>query len=68
MPSSEIRSPGRLKRWLSTVAAAGVVIAAGSYAGSHYFNMSPAPQAARAAGRLDAAERLADLVIKTAGL
>ena len=49
MPSSEIRSPGRLKRWLSTVAAAGVVIAAGSYAGSHYFNMSPAPQAARAA-------------------
>ena len=51
MPSSEIRSPGRLKRWLSTVAAAGVVIAAGSYAGSHYFNMSPAPQAARAAGR-----------------
>ena len=49
MPSSEIRSPGRLKRWLSTVAAAGMVIAAGSYAGSHYFNMSPAPQAARAA-------------------
>ena len=46
MPSSEIRSPGRLKRWLSTVAAAGVVIAAGSYAGSHYFQINPVPNAA----------------------
>ncbi|MGJ5051415.1 efflux RND transporter periplasmic adaptor subunit [Bradyrhizobium oligotrophicum] len=49
MPSPEIRSSGRLKRWLGTVAAAGLVIAAGSYAGSQYFHFSPAPNAARAA-------------------
>ncbi|MGJ4903424.1 efflux RND transporter periplasmic adaptor subunit [Bradyrhizobium sp. HKCCYLS2058] len=49
MPSPEIRSSGRLKRWLGTVAAAGLVIAAGSYAGSQYFHLSPAPNAARAA-------------------
>ncbi|MGJ5178843.1 efflux RND transporter periplasmic adaptor subunit [Bradyrhizobium oligotrophicum] len=49
MPSPELRSPGRLKRWLSTVAVAGLVIAAGSYAGSHYFHLSAVPNAARAA-------------------
>src|SRR3954454_24565080 len=49
MPSPKIRSSSRVKRWLSTVAAAGLVIAAGSYAGSHYFNVSTAPNAARAA-------------------
>jgi multidrug efflux system membrane fusion protein len=49
MPSPEPSSPSRLKRWLGTVAVAGVVIAAGSYAGSQYFHFSPVPQAARAA-------------------
>ncbi|MGJ4890643.1 efflux RND transporter periplasmic adaptor subunit [Bradyrhizobium sp. HKCCYLS3077] len=49
MPSPEPSSPSRLKRWLSTVAVAGVVIAAGSYAGSQYFHFSPVPQAAHAA-------------------
>ncbi|MGJ5006681.1 efflux RND transporter periplasmic adaptor subunit [Bradyrhizobium oligotrophicum] len=49
MPSPEIRSSGRLRRWLGTVAAAGLVIAAGSYAGSQYFHFSPAPNAVRAA-------------------
>ncbi|WP_257169840.1 efflux RND transporter periplasmic adaptor subunit [Bradyrhizobium sp. SRS-191] len=48
MPSPETSSPRRLKRWLSTAAVAGVVIA-GSYAGSQYFHVSPVPQAARAA-------------------
>ncbi|MGJ5207784.1 efflux RND transporter periplasmic adaptor subunit [Bradyrhizobium sp. HKCCYLR20261] len=49
MPSPEPSSPSRLKRWLSTVAVAGVVIAAGSYAGTRYFHFSPVPQAAHAA-------------------
>ncbi|UFZ03435.1 efflux RND transporter periplasmic adaptor subunit [Bradyrhizobium ontarionense] len=49
MPSPEIRSPSRLKRWLSTVAVAGLVLAAGSFAGSRYFHFSTVPSAARAA-------------------
>ncbi|CCD94446.1 putative component of multidrug efflux pump, acrB/acrD/acrF family [Bradyrhizobium sp. ORS 375] len=49
MPSPNTHSSGRLKRWLSTVAVVGVVIAAGSYAGSQYVHFSPVPQAARAA-------------------